>query len=125
MQLRTRFLAAALTICTVFAQDNNYTTGLTAALNSAGLSTLAGVLGSAPPELLAALQQGNHTVFAPTNAALASLDPSALGDISNLLSYHVTAGAVDNSTLTNGTDTVVRTALTGAPVVLLREFCVL
>ncbi|PVF99043.1 hypothetical protein CPB86DRAFT_317111 [Serendipita vermifera] len=125
MQLCTRFLAAALSISAVFAQSSNYTAAdLTAALNGAGLTALAGVLGSAPPELIGALQQGNHTVFAPSNEALASIDPAALGDITSTLKYHVAAGAVDESSLANKT-TVVRTSLTGAPLVLLRESGVL
>ena len=123
MQLPTRILVAlAVALSPVVAQDSsNYTTGLAAALNSAGLTTLAAVLGAAPPALLSALQQGNHTVFAPSNAALSGInvaDPSL--NISNILAYHVTGAPIDVGSL-NATDSVVRTALTGAPAVLLRK----
>jgi uncharacterized surface protein with fasciclin (FAS1) repeats len=121
MHLSTRlFLGAALCLPSVVAQESNFTTGLAAALNNAGLTILASVLGSAPPELVNALQQGNHTVFAPSNAALGSIDPAALGNIADTLAYHVTAGIVDASTL-NQSDTVVRSSLNDPAVVQLRE----
>jgi len=87
-------------------------------LNSAGLTSLAGVLGTADASLLSALQQGNHTVFAPSNDALGSADLTAVGNITNLLRYHVAAGLV-NDTALNTTDTVIHTTLSGAPAVLL------
>ncbi|PVF99041.1 FAS1 domain-containing protein [Serendipita vermifera] len=112
------FFGAVVSLSSVTAQDSNYTAGLAAALNDAGLTVLAGVLGSAPPALAEALQQGNHTVFAPSNAALASIDPSVLGNIANTLAYHVTAGVVDTSAL-NQSDTVVRSSLNDPSVVQL------
>lgn len=121
MHLSTRiFLGAALCLPSVVAQESNFTAGLAAALNNAGLIVLASVLGSAPPELVSALQQGNHTVFAPSNAALGSIDPAALDNIADTLAYHVTAGIVDASTL-NQSDTVVRSSLNDPAVVQLRE----
>lgn len=120
MQLPTRaLLAVVLQVALVAAQDSNYTAGLAAALNGAGLTLLAGILGSAPPALISALQQGNHTVFAPSNAALTGINPADPSlNISNILAYHVTGAPIDTGTL-NETDSVVRTALTGAPTVLL------
>lgn len=122
MQLPTRVLVAlAVALSPVVAQDANYTAGLAAALNSAGLTSLAAVLGAAPPSLLGALQQGNHTVFAPSNAALSGINPADPSlNIPNILAYHVTGAPIDVASL-NTSDSVVRTALTGAPTVLLRE----
>jgi uncharacterized surface protein with fasciclin (FAS1) repeats len=113
----SRALVALGVVLPAVAQSTNYTSGLVAALNSAGLTALAGVLGTAN---LSALQQGNHTVFAPSNTALASANLSSVTDITSILAYHVTAGLVDANSL-NTTDTVIRTTLSGAPNVLLRE----
>ncbi|KAG8804300.1 hypothetical protein FRB91_011383 [Serendipita sp. 411] len=124
MHLSSRLLAAALPFAAslVHAQgNNNYTTGLVAALNSVGLTSLAAALNSpaVPPALLSALQQGNHTVFAPNNAALGAVDPSALANLANILAYHVTAGHVDVESLKENTTTVVRSSLAAEPAVLL------
>ncbi|CAG7846305.1 SubName: Full=Related to TGF beta induced protein ig-h3 {ECO:0000313/EMBL:CCA69644.1} [Serendipita indica DSM 11827] len=103
----------------VAAQDNgSYAEGLTQALNGAGLTSLATALGAAPASLLSALQQGNHTVFAPTNDALSGVNPTQLPNIADILAYHVTAGVVDTDKL-NETPTVVRSSLGSAPAVEL------
>jgi uncharacterized surface protein with fasciclin (FAS1) repeats len=75
------------------------------------------VLGSVNASLINALQQGNHTVFAPSNDALASADLASIGNITNIFEYHIAAGLV-NATSLNTTDTVIRTTL-GAPTVVL------
>lgn len=119
----SRALVALSVVLPAVAQNNsNYTEGLIAALNSAGLTSLAGVLGSlGNSSLLTALQSGNHTVFAPSNDALGSADLSSVGNITNLLAYHVAAGLV-NATSLNSTDTVIHTELSGSPAVLLRKW---
>ena len=53
---------------------------------------------------------GPFTVFAPTDAAFAALDPATLsalladptGDLATILSYHVVVGVADSSTITDG-----------------------
>jgi hypothetical protein len=61
----------------------------------------------------------NHTVFAPSNAALGSAN-LANANIADILAYHVTASPIDIATL-NTSDTFVRTTLGTRPSVLLRE----
>jgi hypothetical protein len=115
----SRALVALSVVLPAVAQNTNYTSGFIAALNSAGLTTLASVLGSVNASLINALQQGNHTVFAPSNDALASADLASIGNITNIFEYHIAAGLV-NATSLNTTDTVIRTTL-GAPTVVLRK----
>lgn len=125
MQLSTLLVALAALAPSTFAQDNsNYTTGLADALNGAGLTALATALASAPAALLQALQEGNHTVFAPSDSALGSVITGGgvnPADIPNILAYHVAAGAV-NTTALNETQTIIRSSLTGPPHVFLRKY---
>ena len=82
----TILAAAAALASPAFAQSNgtDYATGLVAALNGAGLTSLATALG-AFPDIATTLGGGasagmNFTVFGPSNEALAPLlaDPTAL-----------------------------------------------
>ena len=83
------------------------------------LSTLVGALVAA--DLTGALSgDGPFTVFAPTNAAFAAVDPETLNNIianpallTALLQYHVVSGDVTSGDLTNGP---VQTLLSGQTV---------
>ncbi|KAG8729065.1 hypothetical protein FRC12_021287 [Ceratobasidium sp. 428] len=108
--------------------NTTYITGLLAALNSAGLTSLVSVAQSVANNtngtaLLAQLSQGQKTVFAPSNAAFADV-PSNVSSNSNLLtsilSYHVLDGhfnASDFATAPN--HTIARTFLNSSDLVSL------
>jgi len=83
------------------------------------LSTLSGAISAANLET-ALSGPGPFTIFAPTNAAFAKLDPAILNNIIStpslltaLLQYHVVSGNVKSSDLTNGP---VETLLSGQTV---------
>lgn len=95
------FAVSATMLSAVSAQNmtGNYSAGLLAGLNSTNLTTLSTVL-SGFPDLIAALQMGNYTVFAPSNAAFAAL-PAGLNSsqIESTLMYHVTPAHVTQAAL--------------------------
>lgn len=99
-----------------------YGTTLSRALQAAGLGTFATVLASpAAAPVVARLQQGNHTVFAPSDAALApvSLNSTSPADLDALINYHILPGTLDLSKLPSNGHAIVRTSLRGAPYVNL------
>jgi uncharacterized surface protein with fasciclin (FAS1) repeats len=121
MRLSSLLVALSVIVPSALAQNSTeYASGLQSALNSAGLTVLAGLVKSAPPALVQALQDGNHTVFAPSDAALAGAAGvlASGANVTQILQYHVAAGAV-NTTALNSTQTVVRSTLSSAPAVFL------
>jgi len=95
-------------------EGSGYVSNVLEALNGAGLTTLAGALTAlaatpAGEEFLGLLEQGNKTVFAPSNEAFEALGADALEDldlVSELLAYHIvdqdvtelTIGVLPNNT---------------------------
>ena len=86
------------------------------------LSTLVSAINAAPGVADFLSGAGPYTVFAPTNAAFAKLDPDQLNNIiSNptiltaLLQYHVVDGKVLSTDLSNGN---VNTLLSGQTISL-------
>ncbi|KAL7003902.1 hypothetical protein EMMF5_006556 [Cystobasidiomycetes sp. EMM_F5] len=127
MKFTSTFLAAASLVGSVVSQNSTnsstYVTGLTTALNSANLTILAQLL-AGQPALATALQTGNYSVFAPSNAALtafvgnASLSSINASVITQILSYHVTPAAVRLSALSTAhtiVPSLLQENLTGAP----------
>lgn len=91
-------------------------------LRGAGYATLASLVDSPGGQAFASqLQQGPHTVFAPTDSALAQLPVNTTnpGDLTALLSYHTVPGTLDASRLPTNAHAIVRTALRGPPYVNL------
>lgn len=116
----SRVLVALSAAACSYAQEGDYASGLLEALQSLDLTALLDVLPSADPSLISALREGEHTVFAPSNAAFDAAGDT-FPDITNLLQYHVTAGAIDDSELTRD-DMVYRTLLSDSPAVMLRKY---
>ncbi|KAG8729028.1 hypothetical protein FRC12_021305 [Ceratobasidium sp. 428] len=108
--------------------NTTYLTGFLQALNSSGLTALAGVAQSITNNtnstaLLSALPQGNKTVFAPNNAAFAGV-PNNVSSNSNLLtsilSYHVLDGHLNASDFAAAPGhSVARTFLNSSDLVAL------
>jgi len=123
MKVTACTLAVALFIAAAEAQNtttggnsSDYATGLVAALNGAGLTTLAGVLGNYPQFGQVLQMGGNYTVFAPNNDAfsdIASVDPTM---IESILSYHISPAPFDRATLTNGTNHTIIPSLLQEPL---------
>jgi len=106
----------------VTANGTDYAATVNNALRAAGLGTLATLLSSpAGAGFVSQLQQGNHTVFAPSDSALASvpLNSTSPADLNALLQYHVIPGALDVSRLPPTGHGIVRSALRGTPYVNL------
>lgn len=95
-----------------------YGSGLVSALNSAGLTTLAGLLQPLASDLVPIISEGNFTVFAPTNDALASVDTSNMTALAEILMYHIAYGQ-PNVTANN---TIARTLLSGSQVNLGQNY---
>jgi len=98
---------AASAVATPIYPRQDYFTGLVQALNQAGLTTLATAL--APfagtqqgQQVASALQNGNHTAFAPSNSALDPVLPTLGNDtdtFGTILSYHVVNGSYPPSSV--------------------------
>jgi uncharacterized surface protein with fasciclin (FAS1) repeats len=102
---------------------------LAQALNStAELSQLAAVLGLVPDVVTALSSASNITILAPSNSAFGMVPNATLqtlttnpGMLTALLQYHVLAGAIPASAITN-TSTFVPTLLTNATYANVRNF---
>ncbi|QRV90086.1 homoaconitate hydratase [Ceratobasidium sp. AG-Ba] len=123
-------LLAAVFAAPALAQEVNstYIAGLLAALNGAGLTSLANTTQSISNNsngtaLLAQLSQGQKTVFAPNNAAFSAVP----GDVSSntnrlvsILSYHVVDGHLNASEFAaSPSHTIARTFLNNPEFVTL------
>jgi uncharacterized surface protein with fasciclin (FAS1) repeats len=115
--------AAVLTGTTAFA-DGHSKDIVDIAASTDGFSTLVAAVTAA--ELVETLKgEGPFTVFAPTDAAFAALPDGTveglLADIpalTNVLTYHVIAGKVMSTDLTNGMEAVT---VQGQPVTIMTE----
>lgn len=101
-----------------------YGTTVNNALGAAGLTSLAALLASpAGQGLVNSLSEGNHTVLAPSNEALASLGnvtgTNNTADVQALLKYHVLPGFLNSAALPAGGHAIVRSSLAGEPHVSL------
>lgn len=102
--------------------SSNYAATLANELRAAGLGTFATLISS--PEAapaLAQLEQANHTVFGPSDTALAALNLNSTppADAVALISYHILPGTLDISKIPTTGHAIVRTSLGGAPFVHL------
>ncbi|KIJ63995.1 hypothetical protein HYDPIDRAFT_133294 [Hydnomerulius pinastri MD-312] len=105
----------------------SYLEGLVQTLNANGLTQLASIGTSLNgttigQQVLAALPEGNKTLFAPTNAALSALDPAVAGNqnlLSDIIAYHVVSGNFVNQSETYPNVTIGRTLLNDSALVML------
>lgn len=106
--------------------QSSYVTGLLTAFRDNGLSTLADLFTSLDNSTLStiesSLNKGNHTVFAPSNDALANLSNLNATQVQQVFSYHVLNGLINTTDTSPDNFTIARTSLTGAPTVNLRMF---
>ncbi|BGP00669.1 hypothetical protein NBRC10513v2_006464 [Rhodotorula toruloides] len=99
--------------------STQYSAGLLQALQAANLTTLASLAQSNAATLLPLLQNGNHTVFAPSNEAFAALPENVTSNqalVANTLLYHVYSGNL----MSNGSGhQILRSALNDSMYVQL------
>ncbi|KAG0143879.1 hypothetical protein CROQUDRAFT_65692 [Cronartium quercuum f. sp. fusiforme G11] len=107
---------------------SDYGATLNSALQAAGLTSLAALLASSAGQgLVNQLQQGNHTVFAPTDQAFGALGLNSssinstnnTADLTAVLKYHVLPGTLNSSALPTSGHAIVRSSLGGQPYVNL------
>ncbi|MBW0495959.1 hypothetical protein O181_035674 [Austropuccinia psidii MF-1] len=102
--------------------SSDFASTVTTALRAGGLTTLATVAASpAGAGLLSELQQGPHSVFAPSDSAFAPipLNSTNPADLTATLSYHTVPGLLNVSQLPPNSHAIVRSGLKGAPYVNL------
>jgi uncharacterized surface protein with fasciclin (FAS1) repeats len=112
-------LLSAAAVPPAYAQDTSYLTGLVTALNSLGLTGLAGAAAKvngteAGAALLSKLSSGNFTVFAPNNNAFDAVPRSAANNdslLTSILSYHILPGNYSGISNNSPNHTVARTLL--------------
>ncbi|GAA5840870.1 hypothetical protein JCM3766R1_005385 [Sporobolomyces carnicolor] len=103
--MKLSFFAAlsAILASVATAQDSSgYAAGLLQALQGANLTTLASLATQNAATLLPLLQQGNHTVFAPSDSAFAALPENVTSNadlVASTLLYHIYYGAYAPSNL--------------------------
>ncbi|GAA6061355.1 hypothetical protein JCM10212_004836 [Sporobolomyces blumeae] len=106
----------------VAAQDTSgYAQGLLQALQGANLTTLAQLATSNAATLVPLLQNGNHTVFAPSDSAFSQLPENVTSNqalVANTLLYHIYYGSYAPSNLTMN-HTIARSALNSSDYVNL------
>ncbi|GAA5988918.1 hypothetical protein JCM10908_006229 [Rhodotorula pacifica] len=120
MSIKALLTAALVAVASVSAQNattnssssgnaTQYATGLLQALQSANLTTLAGLAAQNAQALLPLLATGNKTVFAPTNEAFAALGDAASNAtlVADILQYHIYYGHLGgaNASRTNASST--------------------
>jgi len=96
----------------------SFADGLVGALYGAGLNSLAGALEPLGDDFASQLEDGNYTIFAPTDEAFgeATLNTSNTDALQEVLTYHILPGSYyDESLPTNGTHVIVPT-LEGTPI---------
>ncbi|KDQ17510.1 hypothetical protein BOTBODRAFT_185671 [Botryobasidium botryosum FD-172 SS1] len=106
-------LAATPSLAQQTSNTSAYLTGLIDKLNSVGLRTFAGQLGKLPQDVLHELEQGNKTVFAPSNAAFGDFAPTNLSV--PVLEYHIASGAYDAQNIAHAPDHSVIPTLLADP----------
>ncbi len=124
MKYTSALLALAAASSALAQQTGNvteYATGLVAALNSAGLTSLAEAAQGASEQLIPALQNGNKTVLAPTNEAFAAIASANLSPeiLVATLSYHVINSTVNVGNISSSGSTIASSSLVGEEYVQL------
>lgn len=112
--------AAAGTLAQDAGNATSFADGLLSALRANNLTALADAVGNNSASLLGALQGGNKTVLAPTDAAFQALG----GDVDTdtlvaTIAYHVLNGTYLNSQLAATNKTIAPTALNMSQFVML------
>lgn len=122
--MKLSFFAAlsAILASVATAQDaSGYAGQLLQALQGANLTTLASLATTNAATLIPLLQSGNHTVFAPSNAAFAALPENVTSNsdlVASTLLYHIYYGAYAPQNL-SANHTIARSALNSSTYVNL------
>ncbi|GAA5886756.1 hypothetical protein JCM16303_003303 [Sporobolomyces ruberrimus] len=119
----TLFATLAATLASaVSAQDaSGYAASLLGALQAANLTTLASLATANAATLLPLLQSGNHTIFAPSDAAFAALPENVTSNqdlVASTLLYHIYYGSYAPSNL-SANHTIARSSLNNTQYVNL------
>ncbi|GAA5957816.1 hypothetical protein JCM3765_003775 [Sporobolomyces pararoseus] len=113
---------SAILASAVSAQDTNgYAAQLLQALQGANLTTLASLATQNAATLIPLLQQGNHTVFAPSDAAFAALPENVTSNadlVASTLLYHIYYGGYAPQNL-SANHTIARSSLNSTTYVNL------
>lgn len=121
MRFTTSVALSALVSAAAAQNATTYAAGLLGALQAANLTTLLSIATANAAALLPILQQGNHTVFAPTDAAFAALPASVLSNpalVASVVTYHLFNGSFPVSALSQQ-HTLAISSLATAPLVNL------
>ncbi|GAA5998943.1 hypothetical protein JCM5350_008103 [Sporobolomyces pararoseus] len=113
---------SAILASAVSAQDTNgYAAQLLQALQGANLTTLASLATQNAATLIPLLQQGNHTVFAPSDSAFAALPENVTSNadlVASTLLYHIYYGSYAPQNL-SANHTIARSSLNSTTYVNL------